>query len=288
MQTVGDARAWAAIEFRRAQMQSPEISADLLLGLVLACDRVRILSHPEEVLSDDNWVRFRELVSRRLKGEPLQYLRGEQEFFGLSFEVTPDVLIPRPETETLVEKAIKLIQEHFPSGCKFLDVGTGSGCIAITIAHEVPSSIPFATDLSMPTLRIARRNAARHRTCVRFIQSDLLECFPARPCLDFILSNPPYVALEECDTLPSEVRNYEPHDALFGGDSGMEVYRRVIPEAPSRLRMGGFLVVEAGAGQSKRIGKLMEGAGLALEEIIDDLHGIPRCLVARKRGKTRG
>lgn len=288
MHTVGDARAWAAKEFKRARMQSPDISVDLLLGVVLACDRVRILSHPEEVLSEENWMRFQELVSRRLMGEPLQYLRGEQEFFGLSFEVTPDVLIPRPETETLVEKAIQLIREHFPSGCRFLDIGTGSGCIAVSIAHEVPSSIPFGTDLSMSALRIARRNSARQHTFVQFIQSDLLECFPVRPCFDFILSNPPYVALEECDTLPSEVRKYEPHNALFGGSSGLEIYRRLIPEVPSRLRTGGFLLVEAGAGQSERIGRLIERAGLALEEVLEDLHGIPRCLVGRKTGKIHG
>jgi release factor glutamine methyltransferase len=285
---VADARAWASGEFKQARVQSPEISADLLLAFVLACDRVRILSHPEEVLSDEDWTRFQELVLRRLKGEPLQYLRGEQEFFGLSFEVTPDVLIPRPETEVLVERAINLIKKHFPSGCRFLDVGTGSGCIAITVAHEVPSSIPFGTDISMSALRIARRNAARHGARVQFIQSDLLECFLPRPCFDFILSNPPYVALEECDTLPSEVRNYEPPGALLGGDSGLEIYHRLIPEAPSRLAAGGFLLIEAGAGLSERIGQIIKGAGLTLEDVLDDLHGIPRCLVGRKLRENHG
>jgi len=269
-------------------VQSPEVSADLLLGLVLAWNRVQVLSHTEEIVADEDWVRFQELVLRRLQGEPLQYLRGEQEFFGLSFEVTPDVLIPRPETEILVEEAIKLIKKHFPSGCTLLDVGTGSGCIAVTIGHEVPSSIPIGTDVSISSLKIARRNAARHRVRVQFIQSDLLECFPPRPCFDFILSNPPYVALEECDTLPSEVRNYEPHGALFGGNSGMEIYDRLIPEAPPRLARGGFLLVEAGVGQSERIVRIIEGAGLALEEVINDLHGIPRCLVGRKPGKIHG
>lgn len=282
MQTVGKVRAWAVEEFKKSGMQSPELSADLLLAFVLSCDRVRILSHPEELLSDEQWSRFQKLVSRRLGGEPLQYLRGEQEFFGLPFEVTPDVLIPRPETEILVEKAIQLIQQHAPLGCRFLDVGTGSGCIAITIAHEVPSAIPFATDRSMPALRVASRNAGRHHTAVQFVQTNLLDCFPLRPCFDFILSNPPYVALEECDTLPSEVRNYEPHDALFGGESGLDVYHRLIPEAPSRLRTGGFLLVEAGAGQSESIGQLMEQSGMTLVEIIEDLIGIPRCLVGRK------
>jgi release factor glutamine methyltransferase len=288
MHTVADARAWASKEFKQAQVQSPEISADLLLGLVLGWDRVQVLSHTEEVLSDEHWMRFQELVRRRLKGEPLQYLRGEQEFFGLLFEVTPEVLIPRPETEILVEKAITLINKHSQSGCRFLDVGTGSGCIAITIAHEVSSSVPFGTDISISALRIARRNAGRHRACVQFIQSDLLDCFPPKPCFDFILSNPPYVALQECDTLPSEVRNYEPHGALFGGDSGLEIYHSLIPEVPSRLATGGFLLIEAGAGQAERIGQIIEEAGLALEEVIDDLHGIPRCLVGRKLRKTHG
>jgi release factor glutamine methyltransferase len=288
MHTVASARAWALEEFKQARVRSPEISADLLLGLVLGWDRVRVLSHREEAVADKDWMRFQELVLQRLKGEPLQYLRGEQEFFGLSFEVSPDVLIPRPETEVLVEKAIDLIRENSPSGCRLLDVGTGSGCIAITIAHEVPSSIPIGTDVSISALRIARRNAARHRACVQFIQSDLLECFHPRPCFDFIVSNPPYVALRECDTLPSEVRNYEPHGALFGGNSGMEIYDRLIPEAPPRLATGGFLLVEAGAGQSERIGRIIERAGLTLEEVIDDLQGIPRCLVGRKLRKIHG
>jgi release factor glutamine methyltransferase len=265
-------------------VDSPALTADLLLGFVLGWNRVRILSHAEQQVTDDAWERLRSLILRRANGEPLQYLTGEQEFYGLAFRVTPEVLIPRPETEILVEKALDLIRHDSAQEIRFADIGTGSGCIAVSIAHEMPSSTGCAVDISAAALRIARENATRHGVARRilFVQSNLLDGFPQKPCFDFVLCNPPYVALDECDSLPSEVKNHEPHEALFGGVSGLDVYRRLVPEVTSRLSVGGYFLLEIGAGQAQQVGQLFEGAGLCLQTTLNDLQGIARCLVARK------
>jgi len=284
MNTVGSARTWAIEELKRAQVKSPPISADLLLSFVLGWDRVRVLSHPEEPVSDEAWGYFQDLVLRRAKGEPLQYLTGEREFYGLPFHVAPGVLIPRPETEILVEKAVNLMRRRAAPEARFLDIGTGSGCIAVSVACEVPSSKGWAADISAAALEVARVNIARHevRERVLLIRSNLFDCFRAVPCFDFIFCNPPYVASRDCDSLPSEVKDYEPHLALFGGESGIEFYRELIPHVPSRLVPGGYLLLESGAGQAEEIRRLIEAEGLAVETILNDLQGIPRCLVGRK------
>lgn len=284
MRTVADARAWAVEELKRAGSGSPSMSADLLLASVLGCDRVRIISHPEQILPGETWTLFTELVFRHAKGEPLQYLTGEREFFGLSFQVKPGVLIPRPETEILVEKAINLILRHPSQRPLFLDVGTGSGCIAVSVAHEAPRSAGCAVDFSPAALTIARANVIRHRVGDRIllVQANLFDCFPPVPRFDFIFCNPPYIPLEDCDTLAPEVRDYEPHLALFGGESGMEFYRKLAPESSRRLLAGGYLLLEAGAGQADAIKALVEAEGLVVETILGDLQGIPRCVVARK------
>ena len=284
MHTVASARAWAVQELKRAQEKSPLLSADLLLAFVLGWDRVRVLSHTEESIPEEAWDRYRDLVLRRAKQEPLQYLTGEQEFFGLSFHVNPGVLIPRPETEVLVEKAVSLIRCRTGAGARFLDVGTGSGCIAVAVAHEAPSSIGCAVDISAAALEVARANLIRHGASGRvlLIRSSLLECFPPRPCFDFIFCNPPYVALSDCDSLPAEVRNYEPHLALFGGASGMQFYQALMPEVLPRLVTGGYILLEAGAGQAPQIKQLAENEGFYVEVTLNDLQGIPRCIVGRK------
>jgi release factor glutamine methyltransferase len=284
MHTVTSARSWALDVLKRAGVDSPALTADLLLGFALGWDRVRVLSHAEQQVPDDAWTRLHSLILRRANGEPLQHLTGEQEFYGLAFQVTPEVLIPRPETEILVEQALDLIRHNSSSDIRFADIGTGSGCIAVSIAHERRSSTGWAVDMSAAALKIAHKNAHRHGVAERilFVQSNLLDCFPHKPCLDFVLCNPPYVALDECDSLPSEVRDHEPHEALFGGASGLEVYQRLVPEVSSRLSAGGYLLLEIGAGQAQPVGQLVESAGLCLQTIINDLQGIPRCLVGRR------
>ena len=284
MYTVGSARKWALEELTRARISSPAQTADLLVGFVLGWDRIRVLIHAEQEIPDDAWILLRSLIERRANGEPLQYLTGKQEFYGLSFKVTPQVLIPRPETEIMVEKALDLVRRHLLSEFRFADIGTGSGCIAISIAREIPTSMGWAVDISAAALMIARENAGWHGVAERlsFVQSDLLECFPRTPCFNFILCNPPYIATGECDSLPSEVRDHEPHEALFGGESGLEVYHRLIPEVSSRLFAGGYLLLEAGIGQAQQIGRLIKNERLSLQEVINDLQGIPRCLIGRK------
>jgi release factor glutamine methyltransferase len=284
MHTVASARAWAIQELKRAHIQSPLLSADLLLGFVLEWDRVRILSHAEEVLSADAWVRFQDLVARSARGEPLQYLTGVQEFYGLVFQVKPGVLIPRPETEILVEKAIQLIQDRAVPRTRFLDVGTGSGCIAISVANAVPSAEGWAVDISAEALSIARENAKRHGVSQRIqvIRSNLIDCFARNPFFDLVLCNPPYVARKDYDSLQPDVRDHEPHLALFGGETGLDLFKELIPEIPSRLAAGGYLLLELGAGQADAIKRFVEDAGLWVEMVLPDLQGIPRCLVGRK------
>jgi release factor glutamine methyltransferase len=283
MHTISSAKTWAVNELHRARIDSPSLCTDLLLAFVLGCDRVRILSHSEESISIEAWDRFQGLVQRKAHGEPLQYLTGVQEFYGLSFRTAPGALIPRPETEILVEEAIRLMRMS-SRAARFVDVGTGSGCIAVSIAHEIPSSAGWAVDISPVAIELAHGNAVRHGVSDRllFVQSDRLECFPQKTIFDFILCNPPYVALKDYDSLPSEVRDYEPHTALFGGESGLEFYRNFMPEASLHLAAEGHLLLELGAGQAEQVKQFAGEAGMGVETILSDLQGIPRCLVGRK------
>jgi release factor glutamine methyltransferase len=284
MHTVAAARAWAVEELKRARTGNPLLTADLLLAHVLGWERPCVLSRTDHIVPEEAWTRLRDLITRRVQGEPLQYLTGEKEFYGLVFQVAPGVLIPRPETEILVEKALALIENHSRPGVRFADIGAGSGCIAISIAHEFPSALGWAVDISEAALRIARENAIRHKVSDRILlaRSNLLDCFPPNEIFDFVLCNPPYVALRDSDSLPSEVRDYEPHEALFGGESGLDFYRKLFPEVFPRLVAGGYLLLEAGAGQAEWVGRQTEKEGFSLEATVDDLQGIPRCIIARK------
>jgi release factor glutamine methyltransferase len=283
MHTIAASKTHIIAELKKANVESPELTADLLIGFVLGWDRVRVLSHPEHILEESARDLLWNLVSRRIQREPLQYLTGEQEFFGYSFRVTPDVLIPRPETELLVEQALGLIQER-AMPVRFADIGTGTGCISVAILREVPFAFCYAIDRSVAALRIAKENALRHQVNHRiaWIGSDLLECLPRRGFLDLILSNPPYVPLKDFDSLSPEVREFEPHQALFAGERGLDVYVRLIPECLPRLVPGGFLLLELGAGQVEAVGRFVEEAGFFLKTVVNDLRGIPRCLIAQK------
>ncbi|MEJ2110536.1 MAG: peptide chain release factor N(5)-glutamine methyltransferase [Acidobacteriota bacterium] len=289
MDTLAKARAWAAEALKRSGMESPDLSSDLLLGFAIGRNRVYILSHPEETLSNPAWERYRSYVLRHAKGEPIQYLTGEREFFGLDFRVTPAVLVPRPETEFLVEAAVSIIQNKIGPNVRFLDIGTGSGCIAISIAIENPGCSGCATDISSPALEIAKFNARRHKVAgrIKFIRSDLLDCFRMKPVFDLILCNPPYVAMDEYDTLACNVKDFEPHLALFGGRDGLDVFRRLIPGAASYLKPEGFLLLEIGAGQLHSVRSLLDREGFVFEDVLEDLQGIPRCLIMKKNKRSR-
>jgi len=222
---------------------------------------------------------FRALIQRRLTGEPMQYIIGECEFYGLPFRVTSDVLIPRPETEHLVEKVIELAAT-FPSP-RIVDIGTGSGAIAVALAHHLPNAGLTAIDLTEPVLTIARENAERNAVTIHFLQGDLLNPV-AGERFDIVVSNPPYVPEVDRPTLSVEVRDYEPGLALFAGNDGLEIYRRLIPQAFACLASGGFIALEIGYGQSAAIADLLGTAGFCNIEFAPDLQGIPRVASAQR------
>ena len=246
-----------------------------------------LIAHDGEPLAPEAAATFCDLVERRLAGEPIQYITGEAEFYGLPFHVNRDVLIPRPETEHLVEKAIALAQDLRLDGAnpvlRIVDVGTGCGAIAVALARTLPFSQITATDISPAALAVAKANAARigFTGRMRFFEGDLLEPVAGEQ-FDMIVSNPPYVPESDRNTLDEEVRDYEPAQALFAGQDGLQIYRRLIPATFDALVPGGYVLLEIGYGQQEAVHALLEGAGLSGIEFFADLQGIPRVVVARR------
>jgi release factor glutamine methyltransferase len=240
-----------------------------------------LIAHEDATLPSDAAARLRALITRRCDGEPMQYIAGEAEFYGLTFRVNSDVLIPRPETEHLVEKAIALAADFKHQ--RIVDVGTGSGAIAVALAHKLPAAEIYATEISAPALAVARQNAERNGVAdrVRFSEGDLLAPV-AGGHFDLVVSNSPYVPEGDRDALSVEVRDFEPAQALFAGSDGLEVYRRLIPAAFSALVPGGFVALEVGYGQQGPIRAQLASAGFNGVEFTADLRGIPRVATARK------
>lgn len=276
--TVAEARQWGATLLGHPQGHALD-DATLLLRHVLQCGMAGILSWPERVLRPDEEQRYRGLLEERASGRPIQHLLGEQEFWGLSFVVTPDVLIPRPETEHLVQAVIERMEGR--SAPRIVDVGTGSGAIAVALAHTLPQAQITATDISPAALAIAQQNAARNHVAgrVRWVQGDLLAPL-SNENFDAVVSNPPYVADAERDSLPAEVREHEPSTALFAGPTGLEVYRRLVPQAHHVLVRGGWLLMEIGDGQKDAIQQLLQG--WRSFSIVHDLRGIARVVCAQR------
>jgi release factor glutamine methyltransferase len=274
----------AARLLEEAGDSAPRLTAEILLGHVLGWERVRVLSSLPQPLSGQHWEQYAALVRQRASGVPLQYITGRQEFYGLSFTVSPAVLIPRPETELLVERAVALASEGGDGAVRFVDVGTGSGCVAVAFAREVPHAGGFAVDISPAALSVARGNVARHGTGGRIdlVCCDLLEAFRAEPLFDFILCNLPYVAGADAGRLDRNVVDYEPHLALFGGSSGTEIYARLFPQAWMRLRARGNLLFEIDPEREEALRRLLTSAGFMVQSILEDLQGLPRCIVAGK------
>jgi release factor glutamine methyltransferase len=257
--------------------QYPRRDAELILAHVLGCDPTALLTHPERTLSTKETEQFETLLKRRLASEPVQYLTGTQEFFGLLFEVSPDVLIPRPETEHLVEAVLERFDRD--ANLRIVDVGTGSGAIAVALAHALPRSQVTAVDFSPKALEVARRNADRHAVMDRmsFLQSDLLAA--AEPTqFDVVVSNPPYVA--DGEVLEPQVASYEPRSALYAGPTGLEVYERLIPQASTILKPRGWLMMEIGYGQRPALEALL--GGWSEVSFVPDLQGIARVVLAQK------
>lgn len=315
-------------QLRDAQVPSYTLAAELLLLHVLRRDRTWIYSHPEQEISVADAERYSALIRRRAAGEPTQHLTGKQEFWGLEFEVTPDVLIPRPETEHVIEVALDRLaarqlrsgrrQKTDGAGLRIADVGTGSGCIAIALAKELPAATFVATDISPAAIMVACRNATRHSVASRtqFLECNLLnglsgvaarptvQCLgpsskssghesPACPdligvtshqsrSLDLVVSNPPYIGRREAATLMREVREHEPELALYGGEEGYELYADLIAQSAKYLLPSGILVLELGHNSLPTVQPLLDSSTWTKVGVTNDLAGIPRVLAAEK------
>jgi release factor glutamine methyltransferase len=260
-------------------ISAPRLTAEVLLMHALHSERSYLYAHSDDELSEVAWIHYGRYLHERMKGKPTQYITGGQEFYGRDFRVTPDVLIPRPETEHLVEAAMARIQP----GDKVIDVGTGSGAIAITLALETSGRV-FATDISTAALSIAQWNAARHSAPVGFLAGDLIGAIRDRS-MDVLVSNPPYVPATDQPSLQREVRDYEPHVALFAGPTGLEIYERLIVEASRILHPNGWLLLELGYNLLDPVRAMLESLWpeIAWGEITvtHDLAGFPRVIAAR-------
>jgi len=276
--SIGSAVREGAQRLSEAGVAEPRREAGSLLAHALSRDRSFVIAHAGDALNDSEGGAFRSLIARRAGGEPLQYITGQQEFFKLDFEVTPAVLIPRPETELIIEVALELLGDD-PQPY-FADIGTGSGCIAISILHELSAARAVATDVSTAALRVAQQNAERHGVADRLavLESDCFSALDATRRFSLIASNPPYISDDELKSLQPEV-NREPRAALAGGPDGLSVIRRLLLEAPQFLRPRGYFVFEIGFGQSEAVEHLIDRRAWHLLEIRTDLQKIPRTFV---------
>jgi release factor glutamine methyltransferase len=291
-----------------SEVGSPRLNAETLMMFTLGVDRAHLYAHPERELNEDELTRYDEAIAQRAKGVPAQYITGHQEFWGLDLIVSPAVLIPRPETEHLVETVLELVREmeppvnvrralapavrrpgespgptqSFPApSLRIVDVGTGSGAIALALASELPTAEIEACDISAAALEVARANAARLQLeQVRFRESDVLGAYPASPAFDFVVSNPPYVGENEADKVQAIVKKYEPRCAVFAGPEGLDMIRRLAPQARERLKDGGWLLMEIGFSISEAVRAIV--ADWREVRVVPDLQGIPRVVVAKK------
>ena len=288
--TIRTALGSAAERLERHRVSNARLTAEVLLAHILSVDREYLYAHDDRVLTEPELQAIEDALYDRIGGIPLQYIVGRQEFYGRYFHVTPDVLIPRPETEYIIDSVLEAVHEKVerrtrgqtgqpPLAPKILDVGTGSGCIAVTLALELPGSQIFAGDISEAALKVARENAAMLGASVGFVCMDVMEAISGS--FDFVVSNPPYVRPEEMLWLQREVREHEPHIALFSPEDELGIYRRLVLRAQDLLRPGSHLVMEIGIAMEEKVLDLF-GAGWAKLPTKTDLQGIPRTVIARR------
>jgi release factor glutamine methyltransferase len=277
------ALASAVEQLESADVGSPRLNAETLLMFVLDVNRAYIYAHPERELTSEEQSCYDGVVGQRSTGMPSQYIIGHQEFWGLDFVVTSAVLIPRPETEHLVETVLELARGI--SALRIVDVGTGSGCIALALANELKDAEVYAVDLSVGALEIARANAARLGLDkrVRFMQSDVLAALASVRDFDFVVSNPPYVGKNEADKVQRSVFEFEPRMAVFSGESGLDVIRPLVGQAHEALKAGGWLAMEIGYSMRDTVLELLSPTMWEEVRVVPDLQGIPRVIAARKR-----
>ncbi|MCX7414637.1 MAG: peptide chain release factor N(5)-glutamine methyltransferase [Planctomycetia bacterium] len=280
--TVGRLLTWTTEWLTGKGSEAPRLEAEVLLAHVRGCQRIALYTAFDTPVAEAERGRFRELVKRRGEGEPVAYLVGSREFFSLPFRVTPAVLVPRPETEGLVIRVLDLCRPQ--AGPRIVDVGTGSGAIAITLAKHLPKASITATDVSSAALAVARDNAARQGVAERieFLECDLLDHPQAAGPWDVIVSNPPYVREDEFESLPRDVRLHEPKAALVSGPTGVEIIERLAALAAARLVPGGWLLCEIGPAAAAEA-VLARQTGLTAEPTILDFAGLPRIVQARRR-----
>ncbi len=275
--TLGEILAAATQSLVEHRISSARLTADVLLAYCMDVDRPFLYAHTDDLLSEDVHQSYLSMIARRIAGEPLQYLTGVQEFYGRRFSVDASVLIPRPETEWVIEVVLELKPG---SNSRIVDIGTGSGCIACTLALELPGVSVSASDISLEALQTARKNADRLRAHVDFVCTESLEAWSGP--FEVVVSNPPYVRGEELEGLQREVRDFEPSVALIGNGDPLDLYRRLCSQAHERLVEGGTLVVEIGYSMEEAVRSLFD-RGWELLPTRNDLRGIPRVTAARKR-----
>ncbi|MSS72110.1 MAG: peptide chain release factor N(5)-glutamine methyltransferase [Candidatus Latescibacteria bacterium] len=282
METVSRVLHWASEQLSQAGVENPSVDAERLVQHVLGAPRLDLYLNPDRPLTPSESARLRDALRQRCSRIPLQHLTGETEFWSLPFFVNDAVLIPRPETESLVEAVLAQLRD-IPHP-RIVDIGTGSGCIAVSLAHERPEGLVVATDLSPAALRVARANVLRNKVHVRLVAGDLIEPFGPSVQFDAIVSNPPYIRREGIETLQPEVRDHEPRLALDGGEDGFSVHRRLVACAGRHLRPGGWLALEVGWWQIGAVVKMLRGSeDFETVTRYKDLTGIERVAVARRR-----
>jgi release factor glutamine methyltransferase len=273
--TIQTALQQGARLLEEAGIPAPRLTAEVLLGHALGRERVYLYGHPEEELGPNPWLHYGRYLHERLKGKPTQYITGRQEFYGREFRVSPAALIPRPETEHVVEIALRLA----PGARRVLDIGAGSGALAVTLALETGAAA-WGTDISAAAVAVAAENARRLGAKAHFVVCDVCEAIAAHS-MDVVVSNPPYVPLSAREGLQREVRDWEPDVALFAGEAGLDVYARIVAGAPRVLVSGGWLILELGFGTLDAVKQLLHG--WANVHVEPDLAGIPRVIAARVR-----
>jgi release factor glutamine methyltransferase len=283
VKSIGTLISEASQVLRSSGVPNSRQDAGLLLADILDVERTFIISHPETVVANSAVIQFEEAIKRRAAGEPVQYITGKQEFYKLLFRVTRDVLIPRPETEVLVEQALSF-QPISGSSPLICDVGTGSGCILISLLHERRLATGIGIDISERALIVARDNADRHQVLGRgaFLVGDCFDAVVQQPVFDLVVSNPPYVAADSLSGLQREVRDYEPQIALSPGGAGLSVIFKLLMQSARVLKTGGHLLIEIGFDQQEVVVREINSRVWKLLDVLEDLQGIPRTVVLQK------